>query len=88
MMYLPEPKRGPPHFRLVPRQDATPIVFAVHLTANTAKRLAIAWDIPIAEAEGKLRHAAKAGLIAYDPRHHSAYKLSGGKRGMAEWVPA
>lgn len=81
-----EPKRGPPHFRLVPRQDAPPICFAVHCTANTPKRLAIAWDISVTEAEGRLIHAAKAGIIAYDPKHHSAYRLNGGKRGVSEWV--
>ena len=53
---------------LQPRDQDPPIMFAVWLGANTAKRLALEWGIKLSCARMRLQYAAEIGLLRADRR--------------------
>ena len=48
---------------MTPSPEASPIVWAVYLGADTSRRLAAQWRISFHGARARLRHAAKKGTL-------------------------
>lgn len=49
-----------------PNDNSPPIMWAVHLGANTSKRLALEWGIKLSCARMRLQYACEMGLLRAD----------------------